>query len=155
MHALLMPLRGFLNSLVYGLRGRKPPLCCLVLARKLPCIGKIFFFEEDLMEDEAEGYGIDLTRLKITYEEAAIFTTTFNLGECDLESLGDLGQWIPGGYDVYVVGLQEVSKEGGREGGRDGREKRGGREGSDFVAFASGLCGYALFVSLTLPNSHK
>lgn len=45
MHALLMPLRGFLNSLVYGLRGRKPPLFCLVLARKFPCIGKIFFFE--------------------------------------------------------------------------------------------------------------
>lgn len=43
--AMLMPLRGFLNSLVYGLRGRKPPLCCLVLARRFPCIGKIFFFE--------------------------------------------------------------------------------------------------------------
>ena len=71
------------------------------------------------MEDEAEGYGIDLTRLKATYEEAAIFTTTFNLGECDLESLGDLGQWIPECYDVYVVGLQEVSREGGR-GGREG-----------------------------------
>lgn len=42
---MLMPLRGFLNSLVYGLRGRKPPLCCLVLARRFPCIGKIFFFE--------------------------------------------------------------------------------------------------------------
>lgn len=40
-----MPLRGFLNSLVYGLRGRKPPLFCLMLARKMPCIGKLFFFE--------------------------------------------------------------------------------------------------------------
>lgn len=40
-----MPLRGFLNSLVYGLRGRKPPMFCLVLARKMPCIGKLFFFE--------------------------------------------------------------------------------------------------------------
>ena len=42
---MLMPLRGFLNSLVYGLRGRKPPLCCLLLARSFPCIGKLFFFE--------------------------------------------------------------------------------------------------------------
>ena len=45
LQALLMPLRGFLNSLVYGLRGRKPPLFCLLLARRFPLIGKCFFFQ--------------------------------------------------------------------------------------------------------------
>ncbi len=39
----------------------------------------------DDLEDEADEYGIDLTRLKAVYKEAAIFTTTFNLGECDVE----------------------------------------------------------------------
>lgn len=105
-HALMMPLRGFLNSLVYGLRGRKPPLLCLLLARKFPCVGRLFFFEDDL-EEEADAYGIDLTRLKAEYKEAAIFTTTFNLGECGLEDIGDLDAWIPRAYDLYVVGLQE------------------------------------------------
>jgi hypothetical protein len=31
-----------------------------------------------------DSYGIDLTRLVPKYKEVAIFTSTFNLGECDL-----------------------------------------------------------------------
>jgi hypothetical protein len=41
-----------------------------------------------------------------------IFTTTLNVGECVPEQLGKgegwLGEWIPRGYDIYVVALQEV-----------------------------------------------
>lgn len=53
-----------------------------------------------------DSYGIDLTRLTPKYKEVAIFTSTFNLGECDLASIGDVGQWVPHGYEVYVIGLQ-------------------------------------------------
>jgi hypothetical protein len=42
---------------------------------------------EDL-EDEADGYGIDLTRVAHKNKEVAIFTSTFNLGECDLPVSG-------------------------------------------------------------------
>src|SRR5690606_5885178 len=33
--------------------------------------------------------------------------TTYNLGECSLDSLGDLTAWIPLGYDLYAIGVQE------------------------------------------------
>ena len=42
---------------------------------------------------------------------ATLFVTTFNMGPMkDLQQLrGQLGEWVPLGYDVYAVGLQECS----------------------------------------------
>ena len=42
-------------------------------------------------------------------EERNMFVSTFNCGECSLESLaGRLGEWIPrGNVAVYVIGVQE------------------------------------------------
>lgn len=39
----------------------------------------------DDLEDDDEKVSIDLTRLQPKPKEVAIFTSTFNLGECDVE----------------------------------------------------------------------
>jgi len=39
---------------------------------------------------------------------AKLFVTTLNVGGVkDVASLGDIKQWIPPGYDIYCIGLQE------------------------------------------------
>ena len=42
---------------------------------------------------------------------AALFVTTFNMGPVkDVRGLGgQLGEWVPLGYDVYAIGLQECN----------------------------------------------
>ena len=37
----------------------------------------------------------------------SLFISTYNLAEKPLPDLGDLSEWIPHGYDVYAIGVQE------------------------------------------------
>jgi hypothetical protein len=56
--------------------GEEPPGC--TDSHERACVSR-----EDI-RDDVDSYGIDLTRLVPKYKEVAIFTSTFNLGECDL-----------------------------------------------------------------------
>lgn len=40
-------------------------------------------------------------------DDVAIFTSTFNMGSCDISILEDIPNWVPLGYDIYAIAVQE------------------------------------------------
>lgn len=60
--------------------------------------------DADGEDDGSDKFGDDYQSR--TKSPASIFVSTFNLGEAKI-SASDLEAWIPLGYDMYVIGLQE------------------------------------------------
>lgn len=42
-------------------------------------------------------------------DNVEIFTSTFNMGSCDINILEDVPKWIPLGYDLYAIAVQVSS----------------------------------------------
>lgn len=99
--------QGFATGVIYGglltkllsMCSRKPPT--VTYKQITP---PIFPFCED---GDGDHHGIpSQRRLKSFGSPASLFVSTFNMGEGKL-SKTDLAKWVPLGYDIYVIGVQE------------------------------------------------
>lgn len=120
LHAIVVPLQGFFNAVVYADFLNINNLC------KVRDIGIPFLSGQRANEMELKEVMIDPTskytasrELVRTYipKKYSIFTTTFNMGEAPMQSMyGDIKDWIVEGHDVYAIGVQEcIDLQGVRE----------------------------------------
>jgi hypothetical protein len=111
--ALFIPLQGFLNAICYG--GLLDSDSILIRFLKQICFYNYIpnfriisipeYIENPILLNGIIGNSSSSVPFKsLTF---SIFTSTLNLGECSLEYLGELPNWIPKGYDIYAIGVQE------------------------------------------------
>ncbi|TYZ68972.1 hypothetical protein PybrP1_012930 [[Pythium] brassicae (nom. inval.)] len=91
--------QGFATSIIYGgLVSKLRALC----RRKPPAAAYRAITPPIFPADTA----LSPSLLKSFGRPASIFVSTFNMGEGKL-SKTELGKWVPRGYDIYVIGVQE------------------------------------------------
>jgi hypothetical protein len=130
LHAMFVPLQGFLNSVVYGGLWERFSLYC-----EREVVGELVHRARSVSMGSAstrgprsvswhsargggatkrrsEGGGVLQSEPSFTpkFKKApqrsfALFASTWNMGECDVPT--NLHQWLPKGKDLYVIGLQE------------------------------------------------
>lgn len=129
LHVLFVPMQGFLNAIVYGgLFETKmfvdfsnsvcnsPPIS---FVRSTFCSNDSRCFKNGALASLLQNAAPSLTRTssntraRDSYTPRAnklsksLFVSTYNLAEKPLADLGDFSCWIPLGYDVYAIGVQE------------------------------------------------
>lgn len=102
MQAMFVPLQGFINAVVYGgLFGEDSPLRSLLSKTVTPAAPPPGALKEKKRRLA------DIQHVKYVPRDISIFSTTFNLGEAPMSTVGDVGEWLRDGHDIYAIGLQE------------------------------------------------
>lgn len=92
---IFVPIQGFLNALVYG-NLLEPLLSRCGGGDNKAGIGR-------RSSRNLNSFGTDAD---VTWHECRLYTTTWNMGECE-PAQEVMAAWLPPGYDVYSIGLQE------------------------------------------------
>lgn len=90
-HTICISLQGFANAVIYG---------GLIQWLQAPKTQKERLSHISISDQRHRS----LKHLEGMHK-ASLFTTTFNMGEGEVPE--ELGQWIPAGHDIYVIGVQE------------------------------------------------
>ena len=102
LQALFVPLQGFINAVVYGgILGEDSPLRSILSKTVTPLSPAPGATKEKKRRLE------DIKHVDYVPREISIFSTTFNLGEAPMNTIGDVSEWLRDGYDIYAIGLQE------------------------------------------------
>lgn len=129
LHVLFVPMQGFLNAVVYGglfetkvfldiseYIYNSPPVafvsnrCCSKDSR---CFknGPLASLLQNAAPSFTRSFEGPQSRgaynAKAKKVSKSLFISTYNLAEKPLGDLGDLSRWIPAGYDLYAIGVQE------------------------------------------------
>jgi hypothetical protein len=103
LQAMFVPLQGFVNAVVYGgLFGEDSPLRAIltktVTSHAPSATGTI---KEKKLRLEP------IKHVQYVPRHFSIFSTTFNLGEAPMSTVGNVAEWLRDGHDIYAIGLQE------------------------------------------------
>ena len=104
LQAFFVPLQGFMNAVMYGgILSEDSPL--RVFASK-SVRNSISNSSQTIPTAKSKRLSA-LKHVEYVPREISIFSTTFNLGEAPMGTVGDLSTWLSDGHDIYAIGLQE------------------------------------------------
>jgi hypothetical protein len=119
LHAIFVPSQGLMNAVIFGgVLEADSPLVQLFCGDWLQSIvNRLFSMRlkvDEVVEQENQLHAqntllssSEARDEEIQHGTVRMFLSTLNLGECLLDKLGDLTTWIPPGYDLYAIGVQE------------------------------------------------
>lgn len=105
LQAFFVPLQGFLNAVNYGgILAEDGPLRTMGSKTATPHSPSTTV-THTLKEKKSRLEPIQ--HVEYVPREISIFSTTFNLGESPMSTVGDVSEWLRDGHDIYAIGLQE------------------------------------------------
>jgi hypothetical protein len=103
LQAFCVPLQGFINAVVYGgILGEDSYLRSMLSSSVSTQVAR-----SRAPSAEKKNRLEPIKHVKYVPREVSIFSTTFNLGEAPMNTVGDISEWLRDGHDIYAIGLQE------------------------------------------------
>ena len=107
LHALFVPLKGFLNAVCYGGLFDADSIVMTCLRSVFPAIAGSELEMTHRRNSAKANHNSTDGFTPYSAKQYSIFATSFNQGEAPFAGMGDITDWIPLGHDVYAIGLQE------------------------------------------------